>query len=261
MSIITLLSDFGLQDSYVAEMKAVILSIDRNAILVDITHEIPKYSIRSGAFALASAAPYFPKGSIHLAVVDPSVGSRRKPIVVETRKSLYVGPDNGLLMLAANTEGISRVFEITQKKFLRDMLSSTFHGRDIFSPIAAHLSKGVSAKKVGRVLKTYCQPPFVSAHIRHNGINCEVLHVDSFGNIVTNIRPKDLSQAGISVRSRVQFENRKFSFLKTYSDVPKGSLVGLVGSHGFFEIAANQENAARLLRLNVGSRLRLNVTC
>jgi hypothetical protein len=242
-------------------MKAVILSINRNAIIVDITHEIPKYSIRTGAFTLASAAPYFPKGTVHLAVVDPGVGSRRKPMIVETEKSLYVGPDNGLLMLAAKAEGICRVFEIAQKKFLRDTLSNTFHGRDIFSPIAAHLSKGVSPSKVGRILKNYHQPLFLNARIRDNVIDCEVLHIDSFGNIVTNIRSKDLTQAGIGVGSRLEYMNRKFTFFQTYSDVSKGSLLGLVGSHGFFEVAANQRNAARLLRLNVESRLRLTFTC
>jgi S-adenosylmethionine hydrolase len=260
MAIITLLSDFGLKDTYVAEMKAVILSINPNAVIVDLTHEIPKYDIRLGAFALASAAPYFPRNTVHLAVVDPSVGSKRKPIVVETKKNMYVGPDNGLLMLAAETEEVNEVFEITQKRFMRKDVSNTFHGRDLFSPVAAYLSKGVQAKEIGKPLKMYSKPSFSSASTEDGFVDCEVLHIDSFGNVITNVRREDLFAIGARLGSRLRLGNRRFTFLQTYSDVARRSFLGLIGSHGFFEIASNQHNAARLLHLKTGKKLRLSVT-
>jgi hypothetical protein len=261
MTIISLLSDFGLTDSYVAEIKAVILSINPTAAIVDVTHQIPKYNIRSGAFALASVTPYFPKGTVHLAVVDPGVGSKRKPIVVETKKSIYVGPDNGLLMLAANAEGINQVFEITQKRLIEDRTSNTFHGRDIFAPVTAYLSKGVRPTKIGKVIRTYLQPSLSSAIVTNGFIDCEILHVDSFGNAVTNVAPKDLHAIGVHHGVLLRIGNHQFSFVRTYSDVTKRSLLGLIGSHGFLEIASNQGNAARLLHLKTGKKLHLRVTC
>jgi len=260
MAIVTLLSDFGLKDSYVAEMKAVILSINPSATIVDVTHEIPKYDILSGAFVLASAARYFPIRTIHLAVVDPSVGSKRKPIIIETERSAYVGPDNGLLVLAAKNEGVQKVFEITEKRFMMPDVSNTFHGRDIFSPAAAYISKGVRAQEIGRQLKNYFEPSFSSASIKDGFIECEVLHVDSFGNVVTNVRPDDLFAIDVRKGSSLRLGKRRFSFFQTYSDVAKGSLVGLIGSHGFFEISASQCDASRLLRLKVGKKLRLLVS-
>ncbi|MGA3110147.1 MAG: SAM-dependent chlorinase/fluorinase [Candidatus Bathyarchaeia archaeon] len=131
--LISLLTDFGVQDSYVAEMKAVVLSICPDANLVDITHQVGKFNIRMGAFILASATPYFPSRSVHLAVVDPGVGSNRRPIAIETNRSLYVGPDNGLLIPAATAEEIRHVYELTNHSLMRSPVSSTFQGRDIFS--------------------------------------------------------------------------------------------------------------------------------
>jgi len=260
MAIVTLLSDFGSKDSYVAEMKAVILSINPSAMIVDVTHEIPKYDIRCGAFVLASAARYFPIRTIHLAVVDPGVGSKRKPIIIETEKSAYVGPDNGLLVLAAKNEGLQKVFEITEKRFMMSDVSNTFHGRDVFSPAAAYISKGVRAEEIGEPLENYFEPSFSSVSMKEGFIECEVLHVDSFGNVVTNVRPDDLFAINVRSGSSLRLGKRRFSFLQTYSDVAKGSLLGLIGSHGFFEISANQRDAARLLRLKVGKKLRLLVS-
>jgi S-adenosylmethionine hydrolase len=228
---------------------------------VDITHEIPRFDIRRGAFVLASAAPCFPKCTIHLAVVDPAVGSQRKPIIVQTKKSIYVGPDNGLLILAAGIEGVRKVFGITEKRFMRRDISSTFHGRDLFSPVAAHLSKGIRPNEIGKPFKTYLEPSFVNASVKDGFLNFDVLHIDSFGNVVTNARPKDLSAIGARLGSRLRLGNVRFSFLQTYSDVPKGSFLGLVGSHGFFEISANQADAAKLLHLETGRKLRISVTC
>ncbi len=136
---ITLTSDFGLKDPYVAEMKGVILTINPNATLVDITHEIEKFNVRAAAFALASAAPYFPDGTVHLAVVDPGVGTDRRAIVIQTKKGFFVGPDNGVLVLAAQSQGIEHMYQLSNPKFMMPKVSSTFHGRDIFAPAAAYL--------------------------------------------------------------------------------------------------------------------------
>lgn len=258
MSIITLLSDFGLKDSYLSEMKAAILSINRRAILVDITHEVPKYDVRSGAFLLASAAPHFPKGTVHLGIVDPGVGSKRKPIIVKTKRATYVGPDNGLLILAAKNDEILRVFEITKNKYFEREISPTFHGRDLFSPVAAHISKGVRAEKIGRPFELYLQPSFTCVHVKNGLVDCEVIHTDSFGNVITNLKAEDLSRLGVRFGTMIGLGKRSFPFLRTYSDVTKETLIGLVGSHGFFEIAANQRSAATLLGLEAGKRLRLN---
>lgn len=140
--IVTLTSDFGLKDPYAAEMKAAILSICPSAVTVDVTHLVDKFNVRAGAFMLASAAPYFPAGTIHVAVVDPGVGTQRRPIMIETEHSFFVGPDNGLLILAAEAQGIKRMWHIESRRFMLPHVSSTFHGRDIFAPAAAYLANG-----------------------------------------------------------------------------------------------------------------------
>ena len=259
MSIITLLSDFGLKDSYVSEMKAVILSINPKAVLVDITHEVPKYDVRFGAFVLASAAPHFPRGTVHLGIVDPCVGGKRKPIIIKTKRGTYVGPDNGILILAAKNDGILGVFEIAEKKYFEREVSHTFHGRDLFSPVAAHISKGVRAEKIGMPFESYLQPSFTSVHVRNGLLDCEIIHTDSFGNVITNLKFTDMSRLGVRFGMMIGLGKRRFPFLRTYSETTKGTLVGLIGSHGFFEIAANQRSAAELLDLEAGKRLRLNV--
>src|SRR4030067_2462156 len=134
--IITLTTDFGLKDPYVAEMKAVILSTCPNVVIVDVTPEIEKFNIRMGAYVLASVAPYFPKGTIHVVVVDPGVGTQRRSLIIQTRKGFFVGPDNGILFLAAEKQGIIRIHEMTNRKLMSPHISNTFHGRDIFAPAA-----------------------------------------------------------------------------------------------------------------------------
>ncbi|MEJ2272273.1 MAG: SAM-dependent chlorinase/fluorinase [Candidatus Bathyarchaeota archaeon] len=143
MAVISLLSDFGMKDSYVAQMKAIILSINPEVRIIDITHEIEKFNIRNGAFVLASAVNSFPPKSIHVAVVDPGVGTKRRPIIIKTKKSLFVGPDNGLLILAANQESIVKIYSIENSQYTLSNISKTFHGRDIFAPAAAYLSTGI----------------------------------------------------------------------------------------------------------------------
>ena len=261
MPIITLLSDFGLKDSYVAQMKATILSICSKATIVDICHKIDRHNLRMGAFILASATPYFPDGTIHVAVVDPGVGGKRRPILIETNRSFYVGPDNGLLTLAAKSDGIKKVYHIVERQFMVQQISPTFHGRDIFAPVAAHVANGVEPSKIGRVINDFMVPDYSEAKIQRETVDCEVVHIDGFGNVVTNLHSRNLGRTAISYGSLFNLKHKgksvRLKLCRTYSDVEAGALLGLIGSHGFLEIAVNQGSAAERLEVTQGSKLKL----
>jgi len=256
MSIISLLSDFGVKDAYVAEMKATIVSINPLAILIDITHEIDKFSIRKGAYVLASAAPYFPLKTIHLAVVDPGVGTKRQPIIVETKRSVYVGPDNGLLMLAADKEEIINVYAIDNPKYMLSRVSKTFHGRDIFAPAAAYLTKGVSPSEFGSKIYDYVFPNFVKSCIENGELLGEILHIDDFGNVISNISGEDLRQAGVhethSLNVKINDKNFNLQFCSTYNNVPIDNPLTLIGSSNFLEFAVNQGSGRMFFNAKVG---------
>jgi S-adenosylmethionine hydrolase len=257
--LITLLSDFGLRDPYVAEMKAVILSICPDASIVDVSHEIDKYDMRMGAYTLARAAPYFPKGTIHVAIVDPSVGTERRPMIVETKRSFYVGPDNGLLMLSAQKEGIVHVYEVTNRKYMLKTVSKTFHGRDVFSPAAAHLAKGVQASDFGPEVSNPIVPSFAQLLTLDREIRGEVIHIDGFGNIVTNVTEERLKAMGI--REGVQLsvtlkdDDVLAKLCSAYGDVPADSPLTVIGSDGFLEVAVNRGNAAQTFETKTGDRV------
>jgi len=254
--IITLLSDFGLKDPYVAEMKAVILSICRDVSIIDISHEVEKFNVRMGAFILAQASRYFPEGTIHVAVVDPGVGTKRRPIIVETERSLYVGPDNGLLILAAQNEGIKCIHEIANPKYMLKKVSRTFHGRDIFSPAAAHLAKGVEPSEFGPEIHDPVRPSFASPKIRKEAISGEIIHIDGFGNLITNISEKDLKAAriyeGETLSIQLGGEELKLKICSSYSEVPRNMPLSIIGGTGFLEISVNQGNASRIFKAKIG---------
>ncbi len=255
MSIISLLSDFGNKDPYVAEMKAVILSINPQARIVDITHEIEKFDIRMGAYVLASVAPYFPPNTVHVAVVDPGVGTKRRPIIAETSRSLYVGPDNGLLMLAAHKEHITSVYTIDNPKYMLSDVSKTFHGRDIFAPAAAHLMRGNKPSDFGLAIQDYLLPEFAKPHQRNGELRGEILHIDDFGNIVSNITLEDLEKMGLRGNSLlVRLGNKTLSmrFCSAYGEVPAGTPLALIGSSKFLEVAVNQRSASGIFKAKVG---------
>lgn len=256
---ITLTSDFGLKDPYVAEMKGVILSINPNANIIDITHGVEKFDIRMGAFMLASAAPYFPKGSVHLAVVDPSVGTERRAILVQTKQSFFVGPDNGLLMLAAQNQGIEHTYELTNPKFMLPKVSSTFHGRDVFAPVAAHLDMGVKPSEFGPEINDAATPEFSSVKRRSGSLIGEVLHVDDFGNVITNINQKEMAQAK-TVNVKLQNLSLNLTFGKTYAQAKPQEPIALIGSHGFLEIALNQDSAAEKFHATAGDKIEATPT-
>jgi S-adenosylmethionine hydrolase len=255
MSIISLLSDFGGKDPYVAEMKAVILSISPQARIIDITHEIGKFDIRMGAYILASAAPYFPPSTVHVAVVDPGVGTERRPIIAETSRSLYVGPDNGLLILAAHREHITNVYAIDNPEYMLPDVSTTFHGRDIFAPAAAHLTQGNKPSDFGPAIQDYIFPDFAKPAARDGELRGEILHIDGFGNIVSNITSEDLKKMGLeggSLVVRLGGKTLSMRFCSAYGEVPAGTPVALVGSSNFLEVAVNRGSASEVFGAKVG---------
>lgn len=259
--IITLLSDFGLKDPYVAEMKAVILSICPNATIVDISHEVRKFDVRMGAFFLAQAAPFFPEGTIHVAVVDPGVGTKRRPIILQTESNLYVGPDNGLLMFSAQREKISGVYEIANPKYMLKKVSWTFHGRDVFSPAAAYLAKGVVPSDFGPKISDPVTPSFTNPVVHKGEMQGEVIHVDSFGNLVTNITLKDLGEIGISEGKNFFIKSgnrdRRLRLCTAYGEVEPTMPLAIIGSSGFLEVAVNQGDASQAFNTRAGDRVTL----
>ena len=263
MSVISLLSDFGLKDPYVAEMKAVILSICPDARVVDISHEIQKFDVRMGAYVLASTAPYFPQKTVHVAVVDPGVGTGRLPILVETKRSCYVGPDNGLLMLAAQKEGIVRVYSISNSEYLLPDVSRTFHGRDIFAPVGAHLVCGVAPCEFGPVLDEYVVPDFSAPKTEGETLVGEVLHVDDFGNVISNISMDYFERAKIGDRNLLDVvvggTSLSVPFCSAYGEVEVGSALGLIGSGDFFEVSVNQGRAVDVFGAKVGDVFRVSL--
>jgi len=259
--IVTLLTDFGLMDPFVAEMKGVILSVCPDANIIDISHLVEKFDVRKGAFLLAAANPYFPRGTVHVAVVDPGVGSERRAIVIETNKSLLVGPDNGLMIPAATIDGILHVYRLTNRSLMRNEISSTFHGRDVFAPAAAHLACGTAPRECGAEIKDYVKPEFTQITLKGRTVTCEVFHIDSFGNVITNLSQVELSKLNLKLGAKIPLAvgGRRVSarLVQTYSDLNRGEIGILTGSHGFLELACREGSAAKRIRVRRGSVVRV----
>ncbi|WXG42748.1 MAG: SAM-dependent chlorinase/fluorinase [Promethearchaeati archaeon SRVP18_Atabeyarchaeia-1] len=257
--IIALLSDFGLNDPYVASMKGVILSICRRAVLIDITHAVAKFNAQQGAYLLAATVSYFPPGTIHVCVVDPEVGTERKALLIKTRRSYLVGPDNGVLIPAADKEGLERVIEIRNRKYVLGRISSTFHGRDIFASVAGHLAEGVSAAEFGPEIEEYVrQKPSKPLVSRDRAVG-QIIHIDGFGNIVTNISPDELNElkirAGSMISVGIGLVTKRMKFCSTYNEVDVGEHLALVGSTGFLEVSVNRGNASSIHNAQEGSQV------
>lgn len=256
---ITLTTDFGLRDPYVAEMKGVIYSINPKANIVDVSHQVDKYSVRMAAFVLGSAAPYFPKGSVHVAVVDPGVGTARRAIVIQTKQAFFVGPDNGVLMLAASAQEIEHIYELANPNYMLSNVSSTFHGRDIFAPAAAYLDKGVKPQEFGAEITDPVTPKFANIEHKNGSLFGEVLHVDGFGNVIANIGQAEVSDAK-SVKVNLHHVLLQLKCSKTYGEVKPQEPLALIGSHGFLELALNQGSFSEKYRVNPGDRIEAVLT-
>lgn len=242
--IITLITDFGLNDHYTGAMKGVIYSINPDAKIVDITHNIPRQDVFRGAFILRDAYCFFPKGTIHVVVVDPGVGSKRRSITVKADQNLFVGPDNGLFSFIYKESKSVKINEIANPKFFLPETSNTFHGRDIFAPVAAHLSLGVSMGELGNEVLDQVKLEIVDPEVYGDEIIGGVIYEDSFGNLITNI-PARMIKSG----SRICIDKWVIERVsKSYSEVQRGELLAIVGSSGHLEFSVNQGRASDLIR-------------
>jgi S-adenosyl-L-methionine hydrolase (adenosine-forming) len=264
MPVVALLTDFGNQDHYVGAMKGAILTVCPEATLVDLAHEIPAHDVTAGALALASAWRDFPPQTVFVAVVDPGVGSARRALALETGACRFVGPDNGLLSLVmAEAEGPQTLRRITNTSLLRDAVSATFHARDVFGPVAAHLARGLPIEQVGPPLDDpvrLLQP--VLREVGPGEWEATVVHVDRFGNLITNLLRRDLDRVLAAAEHDfrdvvVMVEGEILPLARTYADVPEGEGCALVGSSGRLEVAVHRGNAARLLGAAAGSPVRV----
>ena len=251
--VITLLTDFGTADAFVGIMKGVILGINREAQVVDLTHTIPPQQILPAALVLRSAVRFFPAGTVHVAVVDPGVGSARKPIVVETGEGFLVGPDNGVLSLAAAVLGHRQIRLIENAAFLRQPVSQTFHGRDIFAPVAAHLSRGAAPDTLGPRIDSIVELTVPESQSSASGVHGEVIYVDHFGNLLTNITADALACFPVQ-RVSVNIDGTPVAGpVKAYAAVPEGAALAIVGSWGVVEIAVRGGSAAQTFAAGPGT--------
>ena len=251
--LITLLTDFGTRDAYVASLKGVILSLNPTAQLVDLSHEVPPQDIRAGAFILAEAAACFPPGTIHLGVVDPGVGGRRRALAARCRGHYWVGPDNGLFHLIFDHAPDLVMVSLENPAYFRPQVSATFHGRDIFAPVAAHLSLGVDLDRCGPRITDPVSLNFPDPGFSPEAIRGEIVYVDRFGNLVTNIRVAEVTSRLAEPGWRLKAGTLSLRGLaRTYTDAASGEFLALEGSHGFIEIACAMDNAARRLQAGVG---------
>jgi S-adenosylmethionine hydrolase len=259
MPLITLLTDFGQESFFPAAMKGVILGRCPTARIVDITHAVPEHDIVAGSYALFAVHDYFPIGTIHVAVVDPGVGTARRVLAVEMDGRLFLVPDNGLMSFILKSSAPDRIFAVENRDLMAPHISPTFHGRDVFAPVAAHLACGMPIEKVGPQVESLVRLDISSPRRTDDGIGGEIIEVDRFGNLVTNIPeemlpPEGDERAGVALRiSGTTIEGVH----RTYADVPLGQLVTYIGSAGLVEIGRNRASARDVLGAGVGHPVRI----
>ena len=254
--IITLLTDFGTRDYFVGAMKGVILSINKDASIVDITHEIEAQNIRAAAFTLKNYYQNFPRQTIHVCVVDPGVGSKRRAVLVETKDYYFVAPDNGLLSFVLAGQENFRAFELSNEDFFNHPVSRTFHGRDIFAPVAAHLSNKIPPAEFGAEISDLAifeiSRPRVAGE---NKIEGEIIHIDHFGNLITNFETANLpAKFYLEVNKKRIAEHHRF-----FNQSENSRVFSVAGSAGLLEIAAFQDSAEKLLDVKIGTKVCLTV--
>ena len=263
---VTFLSDFGLQDDFVGTCHGVIKRIAPETQIVDITHGIPRLQILQGALVLANTVPYMPVG-VHLAIVDPGVGSQRRALALRDEEGrLYVGPDNGLLVPAAERAGIAAAHELANPRYALESISRTFHGRDLFAPAAAHLSIGVTLEELGPPLAVdaLVRLELPEPEIGRSRVGACVLYVDSFGNIALNVTREHATRVGIVPGTQVELElggERVYAVVaRTFADARPGDLILYEDSYRNMSIAISGGNAGEMLQARAGKSLRINVT-
>lgn len=252
--LITLTTDFGLGDAFVGVMKGVILGINPKVSIVDLSHQIPPQGVRQAAYLLLTAYPYFPPGTIHLVVVDPGVGSERRAIAMRAERAYFMAPDNGILSYVATKGTVEKLFSLTNPRYWLAPPSSTFHGRDIFASVAAHLSLGVALEDLGEEIQDMVRLPFPQPVLGPDDtIVGQILHIDRFGNLVTDIPQemlKNRAQVTITLLGRTIH-----GLSSAYAAVREGELVTYIGSTELLEIAVRGGNAAQTLGAKVGDEV------
>ena len=256
--LITLLTDFGSADYFVAAVKGVILSANPLARIVDITHDIPPQDIEAAAFTLLAVCSSFPAGTIHVAVVDPTVGSSRRPILIQTRNQYFVGPDNGILSYVCDSAETPEIFHLTNEQYFRRPVSATFNGRDVFAPVAAALSGDVKPAELGVQVSDFVRLPALKPTLKDGRISARIIHIDRFGNCVTNISPMELTDKMIAGGAKLRLKgNLVKSFRKFFAEetASQERVFAVWGSAGFLEIAAENDSAARILKAKRGDQV------
>jgi S-adenosylmethionine hydrolase len=258
--IITLLTDFGTADYFVAAVKGVILTVNPTVQIVDITHDIAPGDIEAAAFSLLAACSSFPPGTIHVAVVDPGVGSARRPIMMKVGEQFFIGPDNGIFSYVCESQeslGVSaEAFHLNNAEYFRHPVSTTFHGRDVFAPVAAALSTGVEPARLGALISNIvCLASLRPTTSRDGSLRARIIHIDRFGNCVTNITQNDLTAKMIAAGATLQLKGQSVKSFRSYfaeAAAGKGKVFGIWGSAGFLEIAAANASAVKLLKARRG---------
>jgi len=256
---LTLTTDFGLSDHFVGTMKGVILGICPDAQIVDISHDVTPFEIGEGAYLIAQAWRYFPKKTVHVVVVDPGVGTARRPILVEAGGQYFIGPDNGVLSMVYLQEK-SKVRLISNEKYFRHPVSKTFHGRDIFAPVAAHLAAGVQPARFGKPMEDYLKPEFEKPHRagKRTWI-ARILKIDRFGNIITNIHTNDFGDLALRNFSLSLGPQTVTVLAQNYAQCAPGELFLILGSSGYYEVSISQGSAAKYVKCEPGAAIELMV--
>jgi S-adenosyl-L-methionine hydrolase (adenosine-forming) len=263
-SILTLTTDFGIDDAYVAIMKGVILNIAPHTRIVDYTHGIKPGNVVEAAYLLRSGYRYFPRGTVHVVVVDPGVGSSRRAVAIQTPDATFIGPDNGVFSLVAEDAqrdwpGDCRMIELTEGRWWLPNVSATFHGRDIFSPVAAHLINGMAFEAFGRPVADLLPANRTTPQSLGNGVLMgRIVHIDRFGNCITNITHEHLHEYDLGERLVIEIIDQHLGGLfRTYSDGPTGTPMCLIGSSGHLELAVRNGNAAQYLGVDIGDKFKV----
>jgi S-adenosylmethionine hydrolase len=257
--ILTLTSDFGLSDHYVAAMKGVILTICPQARIVDISHGVSPYDITEGAYLIAQAYPSFPRQTVHVVVVDPGVGTARRPILLEAAGQYFVGPDNGVLSMVYSREK-HKIRLISNDRYFRKPVSQTFHGRDIFSPVAAHVAAGVPPSRMGKLIQDYLRPSFEKP--QRTGKRTwtgRILSIDRFGNIITNFQATEFPDLDRKNFSLAIGPRQVVVMAHNYAECGPGELFLIVGSSGYLEISVSQGSAAKAIGCETGAPAELAI--
>jgi len=257
--IVTLTTDFGLSDHFAGAMKGVILNICPQAHIVDISHEVAPFAIAEGAYLIAQAYGCFPKKTAHVVVVDPGVGTARRPILLEAAGQYFVAPDNGVLAMVYAREK-HKVRALTNRRFFLQPVSQTFHGRDIFSPVAAHLAAGTRPAQMGSIIQDYVRPPFEKPIRtgRHSWNGC-ILKIDRFGNVITNLHVNDFPNLARKDFQMSLCHRNIRALAQNYAERRRGELFVIAGSSGYLEISVNQGSAAQILGCSTSDSITLEI--